>query len=169
MKEDMKQAKKDDKKEDSKDKKESFEFFGDEDSNKAKKKGILETNMLKKEPEKALPDYKIKEILSYGDKVTEQSDSKNMLKDAVQGGGSFGELAIEVNKLEDIDDDQMKVKPKKKKHHEEPVVVEKKKEAVVEEDDGKMRSQESNKANENAFEIETSSLGEGSGEEQSVV
>jgi hypothetical protein len=32
---------------------------------------MLETNMLKKDEEKPLPDYKIKEILSYGDKVKE--------------------------------------------------------------------------------------------------
>lgn len=79
--------------------------------------------MLKKEPEKALPDYQIKEILSYGDKVTDQSNGKVMSQDAAPApsntGNAFGELAIEVNTLEDIDEDQKVVKPKKKHHHEE--------------------------------------------------
>lgn len=81
--------------------------------------------MLKKEPEKAMPDYQIKEILSYGDKVTDQSNGKVMSQVAAAptasatGGNAFGELAIEVNKLEDIDEDQKVVKSKKKHHHEE--------------------------------------------------
>ena len=53
-----------------------------------------------------MPDYKIKEILSYGDKVTDQSDGKKMSQDESGSGMNFGELAIEVNKLEDIDEDQ---------------------------------------------------------------
>lgn len=47
-----------------------FKFY-DEDK---KPHGILETNMLKKEPEKPLADYQIKEILQYGDKVKDQSE-----------------------------------------------------------------------------------------------
>lgn len=77
--------------------------------------------MLKKEPEKALPDYKIKEILSYGDKVTNQADGKaipQQTEAANKEGNSFGELSIEVDKLEDIEEDSSKVvKPKKKKQH----------------------------------------------------
>lgn len=67
--------------------------------------------MLKKGPEKAMPDYQIKEILSYGDKVNDQSERGNLVskdddKDSSNtSGGQFGTLAIEVNKLEDTDGD----------------------------------------------------------------
>jgi len=39
---------------------------------------MLETNMLKKEPEKDLPEYKIKEILSYGDSVKDHSEGGHL-------------------------------------------------------------------------------------------
>jgi len=70
-----------------------------------------------------MPDYKIKEILSYGDKVTDQADGKTLVKDQKdsQDQNKFGELAIEVNKLEDIEEDSTKVvKSRKDRHHEEP-------------------------------------------------
>jgi len=35
--------------------------------------------MLKKAPDSKLPEYKIKEILSYGDKVTDQSEGKSIM------------------------------------------------------------------------------------------
>jgi len=54
----------------------SFKFY--DETEETKHQGILEKNMLKKEPEKALPDYKIKEILSYGDKVSDQSEGSKL-------------------------------------------------------------------------------------------
>ena len=60
----------------------------------------------------------MKDILSYGDKVESQSDPKKIQSDNDKTGSSFGELAIEVNKLEEIDEASsvQSVKPKKKKH-----------------------------------------------------
>ena len=53
-----------------------FKFY----DNDKKPHGILETNMLKKEPEKPLADYQIKEILEYGDKVKDQSQGGHMVQ-----------------------------------------------------------------------------------------
>jgi hypothetical protein len=47
-----------------------FKFY---DVNQRSGHGILETNMLRKEEDKPLPDYKIKEILSYQDSVGEKA------------------------------------------------------------------------------------------------
>ena len=72
--------------------------------------------MLKKDAEKQIPEYEIKEILSYGDKVNNQSEGKALNQKDIQANSkkeSFGELAIEVNKLEDIEDSTRAVKKPK--------------------------------------------------------
>jgi hypothetical protein len=72
--------------------------------------------MLKKEEEKPLPDYKIKEILSYGDKVKESAEGDHIKSTDDAKEGQFNEIKIEETKLEDIEGDTPKPK---KKHHEE--------------------------------------------------
>jgi len=104
--------------------------------------------MLKKGPEKALPEYKIKEILSYQDKVKDQAEGAHITTpDHVDD--SETKISVEVSKLEDIETDT----PKPKKHHQELSDVKK-----DVEDDGKLKSPQ--KENEGGYEIETSSLGE---------